>query len=106
MHSITSIRSCPFSVREYSTRGGTSAKVWRRTIPSSSRERNRSESVLGLIPCSERSSWLNRLTPEAKSRIISKVHFPLIILAVRATGQIELSREGDIVVVRSIVLYS
>jgi hypothetical protein len=46
------------------------------------------------------------LTPEAKSRIISKVHFPLMILAVRATGQIELAWEDDIVVVRSIDGYS
>src|SRR5579859_2014368 len=103
------MRSRPFVVRVYSTRGGTSAKVSRRITPSSSKERNRSERVFGLMPCRERSSWLKRLTPEAKSRIISSVHLPLMILAVRATGQavlpVFLLRVTD-VVVESIVLHS
>ena len=37
----------PFSVSAYSTRGGTSGKVWRATMPSSSSARRRSESVRG-----------------------------------------------------------
>jgi len=37
-------------VRAYSTRGGTSGKVWRATMPSASSARSRSESVRGLIP--------------------------------------------------------
>src|SRR5690348_416854 len=61
------------------------------------------------MPCRERSNWLKRLTPEAKSRIISSVHLPLMILAVRATGQVVLPvlflRVTD-VVVESIVLHS
>ena len=53
----------PFSVSAYSTRGGTSGKVWRSTIPSSSSARSRSESVRGLIPASERSSSQKRERP-------------------------------------------
>ena len=50
----------PFSVSSYSTRGGTSGKVWRATMPSSSSARRRSESVRGEMPSSERSSSQNR----------------------------------------------
>ena len=50
----------PFSVSAYSTRGGTSGKVWRSTISCSSSARSRSDSVRGLIPASERSSSQKR----------------------------------------------
>src|SRR4051812_42605368 len=78
----------PFSVSEYSTRGGTSAKVVRSTIPSSSRARRRSESVRGLMPWSERSSSQKRERPSARSRITSRVHLPQTTSAVRQTGQL------------------
>jgi hypothetical protein len=58
----------PFSVRAYSTRGGTSGNVWRSTMPSSSRPRRRRESVRGLMPVSERSSSQNRERPSDSSR--------------------------------------
>src|SRR5919197_982992 len=83
----------PFSVSEYSTRGGTSANVVRSTMPSSSSARRRSERVRGLIPCSERSSSQKRERPSARSRITSSVHLPQITSAVRQTGQV-LSEEA------------
>ena len=60
----------PFSVSEYSTRGGTSGKVWRSTIPSSSSARRRNESVRGLIPASERSSSQKRERPSARGSFV------------------------------------
>src|SRR5918994_5238809 len=79
----------PFSVSAYSTRGGTSGKVWRSTMPSSSSARRRSESVRGEIPSSERSSSQKRALCSARSRITSSVHFPQTMSAVRQTGQSE-----------------
>src|SRR3954447_5670630 len=90
MSSTSGTRASPFSVSAYSTRGGTSGKVWRSTIPSSSSARRRKESVRGLIPSSERSSSQNRLEPSARSRITRRVHFPQTTSAVRQTGQREL----------------
>src|SRR5690242_470387 len=55
-------------------------------MPSPSSAERRSESVLGLIPTSERSSSLKRLVPVVRSRMMSNVHLPLTMLAVRATG--------------------
>ena len=78
----------PFSVSEYSTRGGTSGKVWRSTMPSSSSARRRSDSVRGLMPVSERSSSQKREQPSARSRTSSSVHLPQTISAVRQTGQL------------------
>ena len=78
----------PFSVSAYSTRGGTSAKVWRSTIPCSSSARSRSDSVRGLIPASERSSSQKRERPSARSRTSSSVHLPHTISAVMHTGQV------------------
>src|SRR2546421_8723368 len=78
----------PFSVSAYSTRGGTSGKVWRSTIPSSSSARSRSDSVRGLIPVSERSSSQKRDVPAARSRTSRSVHFPHTTSAVRHTGHV------------------
>src|SRR3954449_1416071 len=83
----------PFLVSWYSTRGGTSGKVWRATMPSSSRPRSRSDSVRGEMPSSERSSSQNRQLPSARSRMISIVHLPHTTSAVRQTGQSELGIE-------------
>src|SRR3954468_14078627 len=77
----------PFSVSAYSTRGGTSGNVVRRTMPSSSSARRRSDSVRGEMPPSERSSSQKRERPSARSRTMSSVHFPQTISAVRQTGQ-------------------
>src|SRR6478752_4839982 len=55
-------------------------------MPSLSSAERRSESVLGLMPTSERSSSLKRLVPVVRSRMMSNVHLPLTMLAVRATG--------------------
>src|SRR5690349_20618964 len=55
-------------------------------MPSLSSAERRSESVLGLIPTSECSNSLKRLVPVVRSRMMSYVHFPLTMLAVRATG--------------------
>ena len=90
MSSISGTSARPFSVSAYSTRGGTSGNVWRSTIPSSSSARSRSDSVRGLIPCSERSSSQNRERPSARSRITSSVHLPHTISAVRQTGHVSL----------------
>ena len=60
MSSMIGSSARPFSVSAYSTRGGTSGKVWRSTIPCSSSARRRSESVRGLMPASERSSSQKR----------------------------------------------
>src|SRR4249920_220993 len=90
MSSTRGTRASPFSVSAYSTRGGTSGKVWRSTIPSSSRARKRSERVRGLIPFSERSSSQKRLEPSARSRMTRRVHLPQTTSAVRQTGQLAL----------------
>ena len=90
MSSTRGTSASPFSVSAYSTRGGTSGKVWRSTIPSSSSARRRSESVRGLIPSSERSSSQKRLDPSARSRMMRRVHLPQTISAVRQTGHREL----------------
>src|SRR5829696_4880707 len=79
----------PFTVSAYSTRGGTSGKVWRATMPSSSSARSRSDSVRGEMPASERSSSQNRERPSARSRITSSVHLPHTMSAVLQTGQSE-----------------
>ena len=80
----------PFSVSVYSTRGGTSGKVRRATMPSSSSARRRSESVRGEMPSSERSSSQKRRRDcSARSRITSSVHLPQTMSAVRQTGQSE-----------------
>src|SRR3954454_20005613 len=57
-------------------------------MPSSSSARRRSESVRGLMPCSERSSSQNRERPSARSRTSSSVHLPQTMSAVRQTGQV------------------
>ena len=59
-------------------------------MPSSSSARRRSESVRGLMPVSERSSSQKRERPSARSRMISSVHLPQTISAVRQTGQVSL----------------
>jgi hypothetical protein len=87
----TRFRRCAevsFRGSEYSTRGGTSGKVCRSTMPSASSARSRSDSVRGLIPLSERSSSQKRLRPSARSRITRIVHFPQMISAVAQTGQV------------------
>src|SRR3954454_4711370 len=88
MESMMGSRSRPFSVSWYSTRGGTSANVWRSTIPSSSSARRRSESVRGLMPASERSSSQKRDRPSERSRTSSRVHLPQTTSAVRQTGHV------------------
>src|SRR5260221_10813049 len=90
MSSISGTSASPFSVSAYSTRGGTSGKVLRATMPSSSSARRRSDSVRGLIPSSERSSSQKRLRPSARSRMTKRVHLPQTTSAVRQTGQREL----------------
>jgi hypothetical protein len=82
MSSISGSSAWPFGVSEYSTRGGTSEKLCRTTIPSSSSALSLSESVRGLIPVSERSSSQKRERPSARSRMIRIVHFPQISSAV------------------------
>ena len=64
----------PFGVSAYSTRGGTSAKVWRSTMPSSSSARSRSDSVRGEMPASERSSSQKR---EALREVADQQQRPL-----------------------------
>src|SRR3954454_8026882 len=88
MSSMIGSSALPLSVRAYSTRGGTSAWVWRSTMPASSSARRRRESVRGLMPASERSSSENREHPSARSRTSSSVHLPQMISAVRQTGQV------------------
>src|SRR5215218_6939039 len=88
MSSISGSSAWPLAVSEYSTRGGTSAKVWRSTMPSSSSARRRSERVRGLMPASERSSSQKREQPSASSRTSSSVHLPQTMSAVRQTGQL------------------
>ena len=88
MSSISGTSASPFGVSEYSTRGGTSGKVWRSTMPCSSSARRRSESVRGLMPASERSSSQKRLRPSARSRITRIVHLPQMMSAVAQTGQV------------------
>ena len=90
MSSISGTSASPFSVSAYSTRGGTSGKVLRATMPSSSSARRRSERVRGLIPSSERSSSQKRLQPSARSRMTRSVHLPQTTSAVRQTGHREL----------------
>src|SRR6185437_9277520 len=65
-------------------------------MPSLSRAERRSESVLGLMPTSERSSSLTRLVPVVRSRMISNVYFPLTMLAVRATGHTSESSSSQV----------
>src|SRR6266540_1587811 len=89
MPSMIGMRASPLGVSEYSTRGGTSANVWRSTMPSSSSARRRSERVRGLMPLSERSSSQKRERPSDRSRTSSSVHFPHTMSAVRQTGQVE-----------------
>src|SRR5215212_2707816 len=81
------INARPLSVRTYSTRGGTSAYVRRRTIPSSSRARSLSDKVRGEMPVSDRSSSQNRERPSARSRTTRIVHLAQTMSAVRHTGQ-------------------
>src|SRR5947207_15959364 len=88
MSSMIGISARPFSVSAYSTRGGTSGKVWRSTTPSSSSARRRSESVRGLMPASDRSSSQNRERRSARSRMINSVHFPHTMSAVAHTGHV------------------
>src|SRR2546421_2373315 len=88
MSSMIGNRALPFSVNAYSTRGGTSGKVCRSTIPCSSSARRRSDSVRGLMPASERSSSQNRDLPSARSLTSSRVHFPHTISAVMHTGHV------------------
>src|SRR5919198_538457 len=88
MSSISGSRAWPFAVSEYSTRGGTSGKVLRTRMPSSSSARKRSERVRGLMPLSERSSSQKRERPSARSRMIRIVHLPQIRSAVAQTGQV------------------
>ena len=78
----------PFSVSAYSTRGGTSEKVSRSTMPSSSSALSLSERVRGEIPFSERSSSQKRARPSARSRMTRSVHFPQTMSAVRHTGHV------------------
>src|SRR5881398_140925 len=87
MSSINGTSASPFGVSAYSTRGGTSGYVRRSTTPQSSSARSRSDSVLGLIPSSERSSSQKRHAPSARSRITRSVHLPEMISAQRLTGQ-------------------
>src|SRR5918999_1527707 len=47
MSSMIGISARPFSVSVYSTRGGTAGKVWRSTMPSSSRARRGSDGERG-----------------------------------------------------------
>src|SRR4051812_42888206 len=91
MSSMSGIRARPFSVSEYSTRGGTSGKVLRSMTPCSSRARSRSDSVRGLMPSSERSSSQKRQQPSARSRISRIVHLPERMSAVAVTGQAALA---------------
>ena len=86
MSSMIGSSARPFSVSAYSTRGGTSAKVWRSTMPSSSSARRRSDSVRGLMPASERSSSQKREQPSARSRTSSSVHFAAHDLGGHAHG--------------------
>src|SRR3954466_5346892 len=58
-------------------------------MPSSSRERSRSDSVRGEMPSSDRSSSQKRARPSARSRITNSVHLPQTMSAVRQTGQSE-----------------
>src|SRR2546421_6027963 len=88
MSSMIGISARPFSVSAYSTRGGTSGKVWRSTTPSSSSARRRSESVRGLMPASDRSSSQNRERPSARSRMINSVHLPHTMSDVAHTGHV------------------
>ena len=78
----------PFGVSAYSTRGGTSPKVCRATMPSSSSARSRSDSVRGEMPASDRSSSQKRECPSARSRISNRVHFPQMMSAVWQTGHV------------------
>src|SRR3954452_20401595 len=87
MSSTSGARAWPLAVSEYSTRGGTSGKVWRTTMPSSSSARRRRERVRGLMPWSERSSSQKRARPSARSRITSIVHLPQMMSAVAQTRQ-------------------
>src|SRR6184192_1775767 len=87
MSSINGTSASPFGVSAYSTRGGTSGYVRRSTTPQSSSARSRSDSVLGLIPSSERSSSQKRHAPSARSRITRSVHLPEMISAQQLTGQ-------------------
>src|ERR1700722_4726975 len=91
MSSTIGNRARPFSVSAYSTRGGTSGKVWRSTIPSSSRARNRNESVRGLMPANERSSSQKREQPSERSRTNRSVHLLQTISAVMQTGHVSLT---------------
>src|SRR5213080_1598964 len=88
MSSMIGSSASPLSLSAYSTRGGTSGKVWRSTMPSSSSARNRSDRVLGLMPASERSSSQNRERPSDSSRTSSSVHLPHTTSAVRQTGHV------------------
>src|SRR5262245_15061131 len=52
------------------------------------------ESVLGLMPASERSSSLKRRGPSARSRSITRVHLPGTIWAVARTGHVTPAASG------------
>jgi hypothetical protein len=88
MSSISGSSARPFAVSEYSTRGGTSGKVSRATMPCASSSRNRSESVRGLMPARERSSSQKRVRPSDRSRMMRIVHFPQMMSAVAQTGHV------------------
>ena len=89
MSSTIGASARPFSVSAYSTRGGTSGKVSRTTMPSSSSARSRSERVRGEMPSSWRSSSQKRDCPSDSSLTSNNVHLPQTISAVRQTGQEE-----------------
>ena len=95
MASKTGLRVCPRSVREYSTRGGTSANTSRWTIPDSSMVRRLVVSTFWEIPPIERCSSLNRMTPlRLRSRKIRTCHLLPMSVRVVSTGHAgkELSR--------------
>src|SRR3954465_2258786 len=94
MSSMSGTKARPFSVSEYSTRGGTSGNVFRSSTPCSSSARSRSDSLRGEMPSSDRSSSQKRQRPSARSRISRIVHFPARISAVAVTGQLSMTSES------------
>ena len=76
----------PNSVREYSTRVGTSGKTVRFTMPSSSMERNASVNAFWLMPSMLFCSSLKRQGLESRLRMISSFHLLPIRETVIATG--------------------
>src|SRR5579883_3039704 len=78
-------KSFPFFVREYSVRGGISAKIAFFTTPHSSRRTNRSESVRGLIPPTFSCNSENRDVCSVSARTKRGVHLSLNIDTVAST---------------------